>query len=94
MSIPTQSVNLFFISDMVKDKLTDLWGDRLLQTDFENPLCEIRQNQFQQVMSIVPVQRACSSPLPGEERHREPECARARERESAREREREREIER
>jgi len=41
-SIPTQSVNLFFLLVTVKDELTDLWGCRLVQNDFKNTLCEIR----------------------------------------------------
>ena len=40
---PHKSVNLFFILVMVKDKLTDLWGSRLLQNDFKHTLCKIRE---------------------------------------------------
>ena len=39
--LPHKSVKLFFILVMVKDKLTDLLGSRLLQNNFKNPLCEI-----------------------------------------------------
>ena len=38
---PNKSVNLFCISVIVKDKLTDLWGGCLLQNDFKSTLCEV-----------------------------------------------------
>ena len=38
---PHRSVNLFFISVIVKDQLTDLWGSWLLHNDSRNTLCEI-----------------------------------------------------
>ena len=38
---PHKSVNLFFTLVIVTDKLTDLWGSRLLQHAFKNTLCEI-----------------------------------------------------
>ena len=41
-SIPAQIRQLIFISVMIKDKLTDLWGNWLLQSDFTNTFCEIR----------------------------------------------------
>ena len=37
-----KSVNLFFMSFMVKDKFTDFWRSRLLQNDFKNNLREKR----------------------------------------------------
>ena len=39
---PQKIVNVFFISAIVKDKLTDFCGNRLLQNDFLNTFCEIR----------------------------------------------------
>ena len=39
---PDKRVNLFLISEIVKDKLTDLCGNRLLQNDFINTFCEIK----------------------------------------------------
>ena len=38
---PRKSVNLFFMLVMMKDKLTDLCGNRLLQSDYVNTFCEI-----------------------------------------------------
>ena len=40
-SIPTKSVNLFFILVMAKDKLTNSWGGLLLQNGLENTLCQM-----------------------------------------------------
>ena len=39
---PHRCVNLFFALVMIKDKLTDLWGNGLLQNDIINTFCEIR----------------------------------------------------
>ena len=39
---PHKSVNLYFISVIINDKLMDLWGRWLLQNDVKNNLCEIR----------------------------------------------------
>ena len=41
-SIPAKFVKLFFASDIIKNKFTDLCGNRLLQNNFLNTLCEIR----------------------------------------------------
>jgi hypothetical protein len=41
--IPHKSVNLLFILEIVIDRLTDLWGSSLLQTDFKNTC--VRQKQ-------------------------------------------------
>ena len=38
---PNKSVNSDFILVIVRDKLTDLLGSRLLQNDLKNSLCEI-----------------------------------------------------
>ena len=38
----TEFVNLSFTDTNMKNKLTNLCGNRLLQNDFENTLCEIR----------------------------------------------------
>ena len=38
---PHTSVNLFFILVMIKDKLTDLYGNWLLKNDVVNAFCEI-----------------------------------------------------
>ena len=38
---PHKFVNLFFILVIVKGKLTDLWGSSLLQSGFQNTLCEM-----------------------------------------------------
>ena len=38
-----KSVNLLFISVLRKDKLTNLCGDRFLQTDFMSTFCEIKK---------------------------------------------------
>ena len=38
---PHKSVNLSFTITNTKNKLTDLCGNRLLQNDFKNTLCEI-----------------------------------------------------
>jgi len=40
---PYKSVFVFFILVMIKDKLTDLCGNRLLQNGFTNISCEIRR---------------------------------------------------
>ena len=39
---PHVSVNLFFMLSTIKDKSTDLCGNRLLRDDFRNTFCEIR----------------------------------------------------
>ena len=39
---PQKPVNLFFVLVIVKDKLTNLCGNGLLQDDFTNTFCEIR----------------------------------------------------
>ena len=39
---PHKFVDIFFRLKMIKDKLTDVWGSRLLPNDFTNILCEIR----------------------------------------------------
>ena len=38
----TKSVKLFSILVIVKDKMTNFWGSRLLPSDFMNTLCEIQ----------------------------------------------------
>ena len=38
---PHKSVNLFFLSVMIKDELTDLCWNRLFQNECLNTLCEI-----------------------------------------------------
>ena len=40
-----KSVNLFSMLVRIKDKLTDLRGNRLLQNDFINILCEINSDR-------------------------------------------------
>ena len=40
--IPQKSVNSSFTITNINDELPDLCGSRILQTDFENTLCEIR----------------------------------------------------
>ena len=40
-----KSVNVSFISVIVQDKFTDLWGSRLVQNDFKSTLCEIRPEE-------------------------------------------------
>ena len=37
--LPHESVNLFFVLVVEKDKLTGLWGSCPLQNDLENTLC-------------------------------------------------------
>ena len=44
-SIPHESVNLFFILVIMKDSLTDLWGDGPVQNDFAYTFCEIRSDR-------------------------------------------------
>jgi hypothetical protein len=39
---PYNSVSLFFILVMIQDRLTDLYGNCLLQKNIRNTLCEIR----------------------------------------------------
>ena len=52
---PHKSVNIFFILVMIKDKLTDLSGNRLLQTDFRITFCEI---------NTTPCAPLCSQTIP------------------------------
>ena len=40
--LPHESVDLCVIIINVKNKLTDLCGNQLLQNDFKNALCEIK----------------------------------------------------
>ena len=42
IQFPHRSVNLIFTLVIVKDKLTDMCGNRLLRNEFANTLCEIR----------------------------------------------------
>ena len=56
-----KSVNLFFTSVIVKDKLTDLWGSSLLRNDSKNTLCEISLPGLNHVeMSYTFSNDACS----------------------------------
>ena len=41
-----KSVNLSFTIASIKNKLTDFCGNRLLQNDFKNTLCEIKPRQL------------------------------------------------
>ena len=41
-STPPQFVNLSFTLTDVKNKMTDSWGNSLLQNEFKNTLCKIR----------------------------------------------------
>ena len=38
---PLKSVNFFFVLAIIRDKMTDLWGNRLSHNDFIHTLCEI-----------------------------------------------------
>ena len=49
---PHKLVNLFFTSVMMKDKLTDLWGNRFLKTDFVNTFCAIILNAPVQIWAL------------------------------------------
>jgi len=40
--MPAHTVNLFFVLVIVKNKLTDLCGNRLLQDDFINTFWEVQ----------------------------------------------------
>ena len=47
------AVNVSFIVTNMNNKLTDLWGNSLLQNDFINTFCEIRAGGTSSISSIV-----------------------------------------
>ena len=51
--LPHRSVNLSFTITNLENKLTDLYGNRLLQNDFEYTLCEINLVGLPQQMEIT-----------------------------------------